>query len=234
MAKNVYLKGRLKTWREQKHQLDQDISKVQKARSAYEQAAEKFAALPKPKWYQNGKDYKAGATQVEQMRASVERMEKACNQRNAKLQADMEHYAELCASNAGKAKISAITQGILRKNQPQAAQYAEAKGKASATYARLKEIKELQKAVTHQVALDHGKHITYGTQKQQQPQQLTRAVGGGAMDVARDIASKHGGSGLSVNLQERENRKDYAAMDKTDQEAYFKNSNFAPYKHQSP
>ena len=219
MAKNVYLKGSLKVWREQKRQLDKDIAKVQKARSAYRQAAEKFAALPKPKWYQNSKDYKAQAAQVEQMQASVERMEKACNHRNAKLQADMEHYAELCASAAGKEKIAAITQGILRKNQPQAALYAETKGKASATYARLTEIKELQKAVMRQVALDHGKRITYGTQKQLQPQQLSHVVGGGAIDVARGIAQRHGGSGLSINLQERENRKDYAAMDKTDQEA---------------
>lgn len=107
IAKNVYLKGSLKTWREDKRQLDKDIAKVQKARSAYEQAAEKFAALPKPKWYQNTKDYKAHAAQVEQMRASIERMEKACNQRNARLQADMEHYAVLCASATGKENVAA-------------------------------------------------------------------------------------------------------------------------------
>ena len=220
IAKNIYLKGGMKHWREEKRQLEKGYQALQRAKIAYEQEANAFAVRPKPRWYQSNTGYNAKAAAIEKMRTDIQNLEVTYEQKNSQLQTEIERMNALCSSQSGKDKIAAITQGILRKNQPQAEAYENAKAIASGTYAQILEIKKLQTAVTKQVAVDGNKNLTYSARKfAEQPKRTVAAGGVGMMEEANDSSRKHGGSRLAIDLKESDNEKDWNAMDRTDKEA---------------
>ena len=228
MAKDVYLKGGMKQWREKKRRLDKSGETIAHAKEAYERSARDFATVPKPKWYQSGKDYQMRATRLAQTKAQIDDLEKEYAAKTAALQSEKEHMDARCQSPAGIEKIAAITKGILWKNQPLANQYEEAAKRAAATYEQLAEIKDLQKAVQQQVHLDKGRPLTYSTRldektppaaKGQAKYKGSHPLGYGdersLMNAARNIARGK----FSDHLKFDEHHKDFAAMDQTEREA---------------
>ena len=228
MAKDVYLKGGMKQWREKKRRLDKSGETIAHAKEAYERSARDFAAVPKPKWYQSGKDYQMRATRLAQTKAQIDDLEKEYATKTAALQSEKEHMDARCQSPAGIEKIAAITKGILWKNQPLANKYEEAAKRAAVTYEQLAEIKDLQKAVQQQVHLDKGRPLTYSTRldektppaaKGQAKYKGSHPLGYGdersLMNAARNIARGR----FSDHLKFDEHHKDFAAMDQTEREA---------------
>lgn len=132
-----------------------------------------------------------------------------------------EQKEAICANPAAAAKIADIAKGIIRKNMPATKEYETAKAQANATYAKLTEIKELQKAVHRQVIIDEGKHITYPAHSAYKAVVGCEIGDESFMQIARHIhandSDRHGH--FSDGLYFDDKNKDYAAMSKTEIEA---------------
>lgn len=227
MAKNNFLNGSISKLNAERRALEKEEKRIAVARLEYQEAEAAFKVLPKPKWYQGKDEYNLKQEKLVNMQTTLSTREHEQKQNIARLDSEAAHLEQMCASPAGKAKISAITAGILKKNKPIAERYNALNQKAKQLSIKLTEVKELQKNVHRQIALDAGKSISYTSGQANTPKphggsvrakygekdifDIARAMNGGKKPISK--------AGLSVNLSSQDKELDYDAMDQTDRAA---------------
>ena len=213
IARSRYLKGADKALSQDIRNLQKEAERIAIVQKEYETAKAKFAALPKPKWYQSSKTHNEEAARVFDMDKALQERQQKYSCQQEQLHKQQTQLAQQCATPEAKSYITFIATRILQKDLGNITKAQKMVTALHNLQNRLGDVLTMQAAIKAELLLE-------------QPLKLHKENTGGASarrrmeDVAHSLVKPHHstGGGLSVSLHQQDNR-DFSAMNVTERDA---------------
>ena len=212
IARSNYLKGADKALRQDIRNLHREAERIIIAQKEYENVKGRFAAHPKPKWYQHSKNYNDEAARVLAMGKSLEERQQNLSCQHEQLNERQIQLEKQCSTPKAKSYIRQTAVRILHKDLTNVTKAQKMETSLKKMQSRLGDVLTMQAAVKAELLL-------------KQPLNLHKeyACGPSSRRRMEDIAhsmimsNRHIRGGLAVSLHHQDSR-DLAAMNETERE----------------